>query len=131
MKDGTTLCHYDFHPMNVIMSLHGPVIIDWMTARQGNPHADIARTLSILQSPITRPIWQKPKQDGSLDALPSDWHEASKSFIERYLARYRKIRKISLKEIKAWRLPTAAARLNENIPQDRDWLLSVIKEELD
>ena len=124
MKDGTTLCHYDFHPMNVIMSLHGPVIIDWMTARQGNPHADIARTLSILQSPIARPIFQSPEPAGSLDAR-------AKSFIDRYLARYREIRKISLKEIKAWRLPTAAARLNENIPQDRDWLLSVIKEELD
>jgi aminoglycoside phosphotransferase (APT) family kinase protein len=123
MKDGTALCHYDFHPMNVIMSPQGPVIIDWMTARQGNPHADIARTLSILQSPIARPIFQSPEPTGSLDAR-------AKSFIDHYLTQYRESREISLKEVKAWRLPTAAARLNENIPQDRDWLLSVVKEEL-
>jgi len=130
LRDGTALCHYDFHPMNVIMSPHGPVIIDWMTARQGNPHADIARTLSILQSPIARPIFQSPEPAGSLDAVPSDWQTALKSFIDRYLTRYREIRDISPKEVKAWRLPTAAARLNENIPRDRDWLLSVIREEL-
>ena len=130
MKDGTVLCHYDFHPMNVIMSPRGPVIIDWMTARQGNSHADIARTLSILQSPIAKSIWQNPKQADSLDALHSNGHDVSKLFIDRYLTRYRESCYISLQEVKAWRLPTAAARLNENIPQDRDWLMSIVKKEL-
>jgi len=116
-KDGTILCHYDFHPMNVIMSPRGPVIIDWMTACQGNPHADIARTLLMSQ--------------GFQFAIPPDWHAALQSFIDRYLARYREIRDISLNEIKAWRLPIAIARLNENIPHEKDWLLSIVKEELD
>ncbi len=116
MKEGTILCHYDFHPMNVIMSPRGPVIIDWMTACQGNPHADIARTLLISQ--------------GFLCVIPPNWHATLKSFIDRYLTRYLEIREISLKEVKAWRLPIAAARLNENIPHERDWLLSVVKEEL-
>jgi len=116
MNDGTILCHYDFHPMNVIMSPRGPVIIDWMSACQGNPHADIARTLLISQ--------------GFLYAIPLDWHATLKSFIDCYLERYLEIREISLKEVKAWRLPIAAARLNENIPHEKDWLLSVVKEEL-
>jgi len=115
-KDGTSLCHYDIHPMNVIMSPRGPVIIDWMTACQGNPHADIARTLLMSQ--------------GFQFAVPPEWHGTLKSFIDRYLERYREIRDISLKELKAWRLPIAIARLNENIPHERDWLPSVIKEEL-
>ncbi len=116
-KDGTSLCHYDFHPMNVIMSPRGPVILDWMTACQGNPHADIARTLLMSQ--------------GFRFAIPPDWQATLNSFIDRYLSRYREIRDISLTEVKAWRLPIAIARLNENIPHERDWLPSVIKEELD
>jgi aminoglycoside phosphotransferase (APT) family kinase protein len=131
MKDGTALCHYDYHPGNVIMSSRGPVIIDWMTARQGNPHADIARTLLILESPIAKSIFQSPKDTDSLYVSPSDWQVSLKSFIDRYLARYREIRDMSLQELKAWWLPIAAARLNENIPQEREWLLAVFKEELD
>ena len=115
-NDGTSLCHYDVHPMNVIMSPRGPVIIDWMTACQGDPHADIARTLLMSQ--------------GFQFTIPPDWHATLRSFIDRYLARYREIRDISLNELKAWHLPIAIARLNENIPYERDWLLSIVKEEL-
>jgi uncharacterized protein (TIGR02172 family) len=116
-NDGTSLCHYDFHPENVIMSPRGPVIIDWMSACQGDPHADITRTLLMSQ--------------GFLFAIPPDWHAALQSFIDRYLARYREIREISLTELKAWRLPIVIARLNDNIPHEREWLSSVLKEELD
>jgi uncharacterized protein (TIGR02172 family) len=115
-NDGTSLCHFDFHPMNVVMSPRGPVLLDWMTACHGDPHADIARTLLMAQ--------------GFLFAIPSDWHAALQSFIDRYLARYREIRDISLQELKAWRLPIVIARLNENIPHERDWLPSIVKEEL-
>lgn len=116
-KDGTSLCHYDLHPMNVIMSPQKPIIIDWMSACQGNPHADIARTLLMSQ--------------GFLFAIPPDLHAALQSFIDRYLARYREIRDISLTELKAWRLPIAIARLNDNIPHEKEWLRSLVKEELD
>jgi uncharacterized protein (TIGR02172 family) len=116
-KDGASLCHYDLHPMNVIMSPQKPIIIDWMSACQGNPHADIARTLLMSQ--------------GFLFAIPSNLHAALQSFIDRYLARYREIRDISLTELKAWRLPIAIARLNDNIPHERKWLPSLVKEELE
>ena len=39
LPDGNALCHGDFHPDNILMSEHGPVVIDWMTATQGNPIA--------------------------------------------------------------------------------------------
>ena len=114
MKDGTTLCHYDFHPFNVIMSPRGPIVIDWMTASQGNPHADIARTLLISQ--------------GFQHSIPLNLHTALKSFIDRYLTRYSEIREISLEEVRTWRLPIAAARMNEDIPYEREWLLSIVSE---
>ncbi len=60
-----------------------------------------------------------------------DLQEALQSFIDRYLTRYREIRDISLTELKAWRLPIAIARLNDDIPHEKEWLTSLIKEELD
>lgn len=44
LKDGSILCHGDFHPDNVLITKDGEIIIDWMTATQGNPLTDIART---------------------------------------------------------------------------------------
>ena len=41
---GDRLCHWDFHPDNIIMTPHGPVIIDWIQAQAGNPVADFGRT---------------------------------------------------------------------------------------
>lgn len=43
------LCHFDFHPDNIMMSDKGPVIIDWMTACVGDKLADVARTGILLR----------------------------------------------------------------------------------
>ena len=37
LPDSNRLTHGDFHPDNIVMTPDGPVIIDWATARQGNP----------------------------------------------------------------------------------------------
>ena len=37
-----TLLHLDLHPLNVIMSPNGPVVIDWPNARRGDPMVDVA-----------------------------------------------------------------------------------------
>jgi aminoglycoside phosphotransferase (APT) family kinase protein len=42
------LCHGDLHPGNVILSPHGPMIIDWFDASRGDPIADIARSSLLL-----------------------------------------------------------------------------------
>ena len=41
---GDRLCHWDFHPDNIIITKRGPVIIDWIQAQAGNPVADFGRT---------------------------------------------------------------------------------------
>ena len=45
------LLHLDFHPFNVLVE-NGAVtaVLDWANARPGDPRADLARTLSLLQS---------------------------------------------------------------------------------
>lgn len=40
--EGDRLLHLDLHPMNVILSPDGPVVIDWTNARRGEPSFDVA-----------------------------------------------------------------------------------------
>ncbi len=39
---GDRLLHLDLHPLNVMMSPAGPVVIDWTGACRGDPAADVA-----------------------------------------------------------------------------------------
>lgn len=38
---GRALLHLDLHPLNVIMSTKGPVVIDWSSAALGDPDIDV------------------------------------------------------------------------------------------
>jgi aminoglycoside phosphotransferase (APT) family kinase protein len=56
---GGRLLHLDLHPLNVIMSPRGPVVIDWPNARRGDPMVDVALTYALLlcgHIPLPRPI---------------------------------------------------------------------------
>ncbi|MGH9187862.1 MAG: phosphotransferase [Acidimicrobiales bacterium] len=50
---GDGIVHLDLHPLNVLITDRGPVVIDWTNAGQGDPAADIASTWMI--SVTTRP----------------------------------------------------------------------------
>jgi aminoglycoside phosphotransferase (APT) family kinase protein len=110
----------DFHPDNVIMSPDGPVIIGWMDAHSGHPLADAARTLLILQlgepPPGTSGRWL-------INLLRRRFHRA-------YLKRYGRLRATPAADLKAWRLPIAAARLGDGIPEERDRLLAMVRADL-
>ena len=41
---GDRLLHRDLHPLNVLMSSEGPVVIDWANASAGDPAFDVADT---------------------------------------------------------------------------------------
>jgi aminoglycoside phosphotransferase (APT) family kinase protein len=45
---GDRLLHLDLHPLNVILSAKGPVVIDWPNARRGDANADVALTWVLL-----------------------------------------------------------------------------------
>ncbi len=58
-RPGRTLLHLDLHPLNVLMSPAGPVVIDWANAAAGHPPADVALTWVLLESgeiPVPRPL---------------------------------------------------------------------------
>jgi aminoglycoside phosphotransferase (APT) family kinase protein len=119
LPDGDSLCHADFHPDNVVATARGLIIIDWMTAVCGNPSADVARTSLLLcmaaLPPGTRGAWL-------VDAGRKLYHAV-------YLRRYLQLRPAVRENIAAWRLPTMAARLNENIAAEQAQLLAAIEAE--
>jgi aminoglycoside phosphotransferase (APT) family kinase protein len=58
-RDGNKLLHLDLHPLNVIMSPHGPVVVDWPNARGGDPMVDVAISYALIACgdvPLPRPV---------------------------------------------------------------------------
>lgn len=55
---GQSILHLDLHPMNVIMSARGPVVIDWTNARRGDGDFDAAMTY-ILAAAFEPSGWQE------------------------------------------------------------------------
>ena len=45
---GDRMVHLDLHPMNVMSTADGLVVIDWANARRGDPATDVANTWSLL-----------------------------------------------------------------------------------
>jgi tRNA A-37 threonylcarbamoyl transferase component Bud32 len=48
---GDRLVHLDLHPLNVILSSRGPVVIDWPNAARGEARSDAALTYVLLTCP--------------------------------------------------------------------------------
>jgi aminoglycoside phosphotransferase (APT) family kinase protein len=120
LPEGNSLCHGDFHPDNILMTSRGPVIIDWMTGRRGNPLADVCRTLLIFQTtalPAGSPL--------HLRVLAKTFGKLSETV---YRTRYLQLRPASVLQIDAWRLPLMVARLSEveEYPKENRLLLARI-----
>jgi len=122
LPDGTALCHFDFHPDQVIITSQGPVILDWMTARQGHPLADVARTSLLLK-------FSQVPGAGNLELAIIDlWRRL---FYRSYINHYVELNPgVTMKEIEAWMVPVAAGRLMENISGEQELLLDFIRTHL-
>ena len=119
---GDRLCHGDFHPDNIIMSGRGPVIIDWPAAVCGNPLADFAHTQLQLESgtlPTHLPAWQR-----WLVRLLRTRHALA--FERAYRAEARSDRD----ELEAWRALVAVQRLGEEIDEERERMLRIMRARL-
>ena len=116
MSDGERLCHGDFHPGNILMTAQGPVIIDWLDATRGNPLSDVARTSLLFRvaalPPGTPARWL-------IEAMRHWFHGA-------YLKRYFQLRPGD-RQLATWRPVIAAARLGENITEEQDRLIALVK----
>ncbi len=119
LPDGNTLCHFDFHPDQVLMTDNGPVVIDWVTAQQGHPLSDVARTCVILK------FGQVPYGSWVMHMIINTWR---KIFYRKYIKRYLELHPgVSKEIIDTWMVPVAAGRLGEAISEEREPILRFIQ----
>ncbi|NUP47706.1 MAG: aminoglycoside phosphotransferase family protein [Catenulispora sp.] len=65
----TAILHLDLHPMNVILTADGPVVIDWTNTRQDQPNLDWAMSALILAQVALNGSDLSPAADDLLTAL--------------------------------------------------------------
>jgi aminoglycoside phosphotransferase (APT) family kinase protein len=118
LPDDDVLCHGDYHPDNILLSARGPVILDWVEAACGHPLADVARTTLMMQHAAV-PAHVPGRR--LIEAGRMLWYHL-------YLRRYCQLRSVSSRQVEAWLLPVAAARLSEGIPEEEELLLKLIKQ---
>lgn len=120
LPEGQAPCHGDYHPDNVIISGSNLVIIDWTNATIGHPLADVARTLLMLNTPYIPP---------ETPAKPLV-RIVKRLFHDTYLKHYLRLTGASLDEIRRWMIPVAAARLLENVPGEKEFLVKLLEPKL-
>lgn len=122
LPDGKALCHFDFHPGNVMIKDNEFYVIDWMTACNGNAASDVARTYLLLR-------YGELLFANRFVKLIA--HSVEKHIGKVYLRRYKKLTGITDAEVKKWLLPIAAARLIEWIAKsEKKKLLKFVRKEL-
>jgi aminoglycoside phosphotransferase (APT) family kinase protein len=57
LEEGDRVLHLDLHPLNVIETERGPVVIDWGNARSGDGLTDVALTYVLLTCPRMPGPW--------------------------------------------------------------------------
>jgi Ser/Thr protein kinase RdoA (MazF antagonist) len=53
---GRGVCHFDFHPLNVLVNAEEWTVIDWLTVASGPALADLARTLVLWGQRTDQPV---------------------------------------------------------------------------
>jgi thiamine kinase-like enzyme len=120
LQEDNALCHGDFHPENILLTVEEPVIIDWVDATQGSPLVDVARTTLMLRVGGLPPSTDELRRQKIT--------EMRHLFYEAYLEHYTRIQSISREAIARWELTVAAARLSEGIGNDEKVeLLKIIR----
>jgi aminoglycoside phosphotransferase (APT) family kinase protein len=116
LPESDKLCHGDFHPFNIMMGERGPVIIDWIDATQGNPLADVARTIFLARyAGLSTHGFGRVKEKAARFVM-----------LQAYLREYENRVPLVSKQLEEWLIIIAAARLSENIEEERELTLKVV-----
>lgn len=122
LPEGNKICHFDFHPGNVMIQNDEPVVIDWMTACTGNACADVARTRLLLQ-------YGEMMHASFFTKMIIGIFEKKIGRI--YYREYKRITNISDEQVEQWILPVAAARLTEWLTDhERMKLIKLVRQKL-
>ncbi len=122
LPEAETVCHGNYHPFNVIISLDGPKVMDWSAATKGFYLGDVARTCLLLELTSSR------SEELGLTIEAANMLEKLRAG---YRFEYLKIGAKGEEDLRQWMLPVAAARLGENIEGEREILIKRIEESID
>lgn len=113
---GSSLCHGDLHPGNILMGSSGPVVIDWFDACAGHRAADLVRT-SLLIRPLAG--------DGGPTHLPGASPALLRELHQLYLADVVAQSGATTDQLLRWERVLAASRLAEQTNEDHEELLAL------
>jgi aminoglycoside phosphotransferase (APT) family kinase protein len=120
LPDGHRICHFDFHPANLLMSPKGPVVIDWTNVRRGDHHADIARSVLILR--LGEPPGESPLH------VKMAMGAARWILLRTYIRAYRREGQFDQALVDRWLPVIAADRLRDNIPEEVPAIQRLLRE---
>ncbi len=123
LPDGDNICHGDMYLSNIINSNNRLVAIDWSSGYRGDPAGDVARTCLIINSAAVLP--------GTPDIMAAMLKFPKSLTCHTYLNEYMRLAEIEYKDIEAWILPVAAAKLKDKIPGEEKWLMKIIDKRLE
>jgi aminoglycoside phosphotransferase (APT) family kinase protein len=95
----------DFHPANIILTEHGPVILDWFDAATGDVTADFVRSSLLMRPPFDRSSWLAGSTPELLDQIHSN-----------YITELVRRSSLDARAFGAWEVVTAVARMSEPVP---------------
>jgi len=118
LETDNKLCHYDFHPDQIMLTKDGPYLIDWVSAVSGPPSADVARTYLLFIA---------SEYSGS----EFDFKDLKKFYVnplfDAYFKDYTKLNPdITKEKVYSWLLPLAAGRIGEGIESQTPFLLKMV-----
>jgi len=118
LPDGDKLSHGDFHPANILMDGDEPVIIDWSNVSRGDPAADVARSLVILESGEPPPGTPLPLRVMTLFGR--------RLMTSAYIRAYRRVAPLNMDLVWRWKRVRLADRLADSIPEERSKILGAL-----
>ncbi len=118
---GDRVCHGDFHPDNIMVSDAGAIVIDWTNLANGDPHADVARTLVLGRwgIPPDVPLTLRLLAKGGRHLL-----------LRRYLSAYQRSSPLNSELLGRWELVVAIARLSEGIAGEKERVSAWVRDRL-
>ncbi|WP_027628830.1 aminoglycoside phosphotransferase family protein [Ruminiclostridium cellobioparum] len=123
MPDGDCLCHSDFHPDNILSNENDDYIIDWADCCNGNPCADVARTL------LTLKIAELPENVSIFTKTIITF--IRNRFSNIYTKEYLKLSGKTIKQIAEWEVAVAAYRLCAAKKTEKSTVLKTINRYLE
>ena len=114
LPEGTSICHGDFHPGNVLCQRGKSYVIDWSAASRGDFHADVAHSFLLMRV--------VPKVPGTSTMMHLLQRTIGRAIASTYLSSVRKDRPLNGRQLSKWVLLNAAERTYHGLASEQETL---------